>query len=191
MKDIQILSLLMICYSVSLAQSDSCGIYVKSVDYNKHKLSYAIDCKTGNCPSVAGSLFNSKDVAILVKGKKIKIKKSTLFGFRNCEKKVYRFYKNSEYQILNSQRIWMYDKPQESGTGMSPNIDIFYYFSVTQDSQILPLTFDNLKDAFPNNIKFHDLLDSSFKGEAELSAYDKYLQKYTLVHVFEESMKME
>lgn len=191
MKGILIFILLSISSSVLRAQSDSCGIYVKALDFSKHKLSYAGDCKSGNCPSVAGSLFNSEEVKVLVNGKKRKFKKSTFFGYRNCEKKVYRFYKNNEYQILNSHKIWMYDKPQESGTGMSPDIDIFYYFSVAQESQILPLTIDNLKEAFPDNIKFHDLLDSSFKGETALSDYDKYLQKYSLVHVFEESMKKE
>jgi hypothetical protein len=36
-----------------------------------------------------------------------------------------------------------------------------YYFSVRPEGQILALTLENLKQALPNNHKFHDSLDAT------------------------------
>ena len=172
-----------------IAQSDSSGVYLTSLDFNKHKLTYGCDCSKEKCPLSTIPLFPNQKIAIQHRGEKRKLKKSELYGYRTCNDKVYRFLNRTQYLILNTQCILLYEKTQESGTGMNPEIENFYYFSVTAGDKILPMTIDNLKDAYPTNLKFHDLLDSFFKDNSELIVYDKYLKSYKLVHFFIESTK--
>ncbi len=175
--------------TLAMSQSDSSGVYLSVMDFSKHKLSYGCNCRTENCPLSAIPLFPSQKITIKHGGQKHILKKSELFGYKGCNNKIFRFFGKSQYLILNSQDLFLYEKTEESGTGMNPEIEDFYYFSVSAETKILPLTSDNLKEAFPRNVKFHDLLDSFFKSDSELIAYDKYLQNYKLLHVLEESKK--
>jgi hypothetical protein len=180
---------LVLLSSFSFGQSDSSGVYTTAHDFAIRKLTYGCDCKSPNCSISLVTVFPSNKLTVTYEGKKYKLKKTELYGYRTCEKKFYRFFNKSHYQILNTQGIFLYDKTIESGTGMNPEIETFYYFSITHDASILPLTISNLKDAYPKNTKFHDALDSIFKVDADLMEFDKYLKKYKLIHVFEESLK--
>jgi len=45
---------------------------------------------------------------------------------------------------------------------------------VGPNAEVLPLTLRNLKNAFPDNHSFHDLLDMTFKNDANLNRYDEF-----------------
>lgn len=173
----------------AFAQSDSSGVFLNIADFQQRKLSYGCDCKKEKHSIKLGSLFNNHEITIALNGKKTKLKKADLFGYRDCDKKSYRFYEDKEYRVISMLKIYMYYTEAEFGTGKGATIEDRFYFSVSLNSQIIPLTTEHLKEAYPDNVKFHDLLDSSFRSEAELSTFDKYMKKYKLVSIFEESVK--
>lgn len=173
----------------SIAQSDSSGVYLNSTDFQKNKLIYACDCKKEKHSIKLGSLFNYHHIIITQGRQRHKLSKADVFGYRDCNKKSYRFHIDKEYRIVSTLKIYMYFTEDEFGTGKNASIEDRFFFSVLLDSDIIPLTTENLKAAYPRNEKFHDLLDSSFRSEAELSTFDKYLKKYKLVNIFEESLK--
>ena len=45
------------------------------------------------------------------------------------------------------------------------------------------LNHENLKKAFPDNHKFHDGLDASFKGK-DISAYDAFHKMFKVNHLY-------
>ncbi len=178
------------CFSISsFAQSDSSGVFLNSAAFLKRQLTYACDCSKDKHSIKLGSLFNFREITIRENGVKHKMSKRELFGFRNCEKKSYRFYLDKEYRIVSTLKIYLYFTESESGTGKGSSISDLFFFSTSLDSDVIPLTTENLKAAYSQNKRFHDLLDSSFRSENELSTFDKYQKKYKLVSVFEESLK--
>ena len=60
-----------------------------------------------------------------------------------------------------------------------------YYFSILPLDVIKQLTINNLKEAFPDNHKFHDLLDQNFNGNYEVSEYDSFHKMYKVNHLLE------
>lgn len=189
MKILPILIFFIFCSVCALGQSDSSGVFLNMTDFQKRRLTYGCDCKKEKHSIKVGSLFNNHEITITIDGKKTKLKKKELFGYRDCDKKSFRFYNDKEYRVISMLKIYMYFTESEFGTGKSATIEDRFYFSVSLDSEIIPLTTEHLKEAYPDNTKFHDLLDSSFRSEEELSTFDKYLKKYKLVSIFEESIK--
>ncbi len=171
------------------AQSDSSGVYLTSADFIKRKLTYPSACNTNKNPIKLRSLFSNQKIRVTQNGQRDKFMKSQLFGYSACNKKSFRFYHSEEYRIISTLKIYLYHTESESGTGKSAYSEEQFFFSVSLDSAILPLSVYNLKEAYPTNIKFHTLLDAAFGGDAELSTFDKYLKKYKLVIVYEESFK--
>ena len=181
--------ILQLVTSVAFSQTDSSGVYLTAGDFFKRKLAYPCDCKKQKHAIKLSSLFKYDEVIVLFEGKKIKLNKSDLFGFRDCEKKVYRFFHNTEYRIVSTLKIYLYYKAEETGTAKDQSTANQYFFSASPDSAIVPLTISNLKDAYPQNKKFHGLLNYSFKDDAELSFFEKSEKKYRLVQIYEESLK--
>jgi len=182
-------SVLMFSFQVAYSQADSAGVYKTSKDFSSQKLSYVCICGKQKNPIKLGALFNTQEIVITINGKKNKIKKSELFGYQDCNKKTYRFYHDTEYRLVATPRINLYFKEEEYGTGKNSSIEDAFFFSVTLDSEIIPLTIENLKAAYPDNERFHNLLDTSFRTDADLSTFNKNLKKYKIVQIFEESIK--
>ena len=63
-----------------------------------------------------------------------------------------------------------------------------YFFSVHSDSDLKPLTIVELKNAFPTNQNFHYALDSYFRSDRELIAYDSFNKEYKVKHLFNQSI---
>ncbi len=49
-----------------------------------------------------------------------------------------------------------------------------YFFSVGPDGLVHALTLENLKQAFPDNHRFHDALDATFAAGRVLAEYDEF-----------------
>jgi hypothetical protein len=56
--------------------------------------------------------------------------------------------------------IYARDIPESQGKGFQ--VEREYYFRVGPQGRIVALSLMNLKQAFPNNLKFHDTLDAVF-----------------------------
>jgi hypothetical protein len=115
--------------------------------------------------------------------------KSHAYGYVNSKNEKYRFYDNSSYKIVDTLSFFTYYQykmePGINGKGLVKTDE--YYFSVKGDGPLLPLTINNLKKAFPENNKFHYALDTLFKSDNELLAYDSYLKMYKLKYIFRNS----
>jgi hypothetical protein len=83
----------------------------------------------------------------------------------------YRIVGNDRYQIVEAKALHIYTLDVIVRKGASEKT---YFFSVGPNGDILPLTILNLKNAFPDNHTFHDLLDMSFKHDSDLTKYDEF-----------------
>ena len=78
---------------------------------------------------------------------------------------------NEQYQILEAKDIYIYSADILVRKGTT---DKAYFFSAGPNGEVLPLTIVNLKKAFPDNHRFHDVLDMAFKNDSQLTKYDDF-----------------
>lgn len=163
------------------AQTDSVGIYLTAHDYVQGKLSYKASCLTNNNKKLGRSY-----VAALKKQEQYHLEKSTWFGFHDCISGDHRFYKKYKYRILHySEELCLYSKEILQPKGKFVETETRYYFSRKIDGLIAPLEIKILKKAFPENEKFHDLLDEEFGNDSNLIHFDKVTRRYQLIEVYE------
>ncbi len=166
----------------SFAQKDSSGIYKTALDFQQRKLSYAINCKVEKHKINANVLFKGAKVKVKHRGTTYTFRKSEVFGYRACDGQQYRFVDNTEYSILNpveSLLLYFYQHPAHSAKDIN-QYPPMYFFSKEATSSLQQLTKANLKAAFPDDHKFHDALDTNFKNDKELYAYDSFHKMYKL-----------
>ena len=99
--------------------------------------------------------------------------KSDLFGYRACDGRDYRFALKLEFQILESKELCIYAHDVRVSQGRGSHSVREYFFSAGPDGPVLALTLENLKQAFPDNHKFHDSLDATFGARQTLAEYDE------------------
>lgn len=56
-----------------------------------------------------------------------------------------------------------------------------YYFSTKGDGKLMSLTINNIKQAFPNNHKFHDMIDAQFQI-TNIWEYDTFHKTFKVNH---------
>jgi hypothetical protein len=89
----------------------------------------------------------------------------------------YRTVGNKQYQILDTNPLYIYSLNAIVRKGAA---ETRYFFSVGPTGDILPLTLLNLKNAFPENHKFHDSLDMMFRSDSGLNRFDKFHNMFTV-----------
>ena len=181
-----LLFLLILVMKFSFAQKQDSisyrGIYIDSLDFKAGKLSYSMNCDLSS-GKIKLNHFLCKGYIDVVNGnKKVQLNKDSIFGYKDCKQKDFRFYKecDHEYQIEENKTMVIYiaDVPVTPSNGKAIQLVPHYYFSVTLDSEIIPLTIKNLKKAFPDNRKFHDKLDTEISSEKDLVSYDEVHKMY-------------
>lgn len=168
-----------------MAQTDSSGIYKTASDFQQKKLSYAINYKTDNHKINDDVLFNNDEIIVKHKGEKFKLDKNSTYGYKNTKGEIFRFVDTKEYILLNpTEPILIYEFKHAKVSNKGPIGYITdYFYSIDAPSIPQPLTKDNLKASFPNNHKFHDLLDENFKSNEDLSVYDSFHKMYKINHL--------
>jgi hypothetical protein len=157
------------------------GVYMTAADYKDGRISFEGDCKSKSHRLELHDVLNKPYIDVTHETKKQRYSKSSLYGFRACDGHNYRFSSNLEYQILESRDLCIYMREMQkvSGKGM-PQTDRQYFFSVGPDSQILSLTLENLKQSFPDNHRFHDMLDANFGAGQPLEQYDEFHKMFKI-----------
>lgn len=150
------------------------GVYLSGADYKNGRLAFE-----GSCGSKAHKLelhdvLNKPYIDVTHDTEKRRYQKSDIFGFRACDGSDYRFASKQKYRILEAKELYIYarETPVPAGKGYWPTLT--YYFSSGPDGQLLPLTLENLKSAFPANHRFHDSLDQMFGQGQNLAQYDDF-----------------
>lgn len=159
---------------LSVSQKDRSGIYITSNDFINQKLSFTIDCKSQKHKIKSDLLFHEKEISIKHSDTTYIIVKDSLYGIKDCDGTVERIWHNSEYLMLNpSETILIYKVVTGNETKNSPSI-AHYYFSKNADGEIQDLTIYNIKSTFPDNHKFHDILDLQFQNDDDLIKFDNF-----------------
>lgn len=166
------------------------GIYLNSHDYEKGKLSFAIQCNSHNKIKLHDFLASSY-IDITIDGKSVHLNKDSIFGYSNCKNETFRFYKkhDEEFQILENKSIVLYLSYTRisSNNGKTSYLVPSYFFSKTTDSEIMPLTISNLIRTFSDNIKFRDMLDTEFSNGEALSSFSTINNMYKINYLLSQS----
>jgi hypothetical protein len=182
--------LLMSIVTVDAQNIPGSGIYLNTHDYETGKLSYVFQCNSQDKIKL-NDFLSSSFINITIGGKTTQLSKDSIFGYRNCKNETYRFYKkhDEEFQIIENKGVIVYLSSTKivSNNGKTSRVVPAYFFSKTADSEILPLTISNLKKAFPDNIKFHDMLDTEFGSGEALSAYSSINNMYKINYLLSQS----
>lgn len=179
-------SLFLITYSLQVhAQQDSSGVYMSDIDFQNRKLSYAINCKTQKHKIKLKSFFSRPHIVVVHNDTAYTLAKNEIYGYKACGGTSYRFVDEKVYQILNPYepivlyRYFVYTRDAK----------VEYFFSHGNHTVVQELTNANLKKAFPDNPKFHELLDLTFETNWDLVRYDNRRKAYKLLIVYAQSLQ--
>jgi len=183
-----LLTLLLITLSFNSFGKQASGIYLNFSDYKNDKLTYE-NTLSKESPKIHIHEFfwNVPTIAVTQNGKKHAYKKSDIYGFKDRNNDVYRFYKNSEYRIIEAAQMYIYVLREHIAQSKGFKVVNRYYFSVTPETDIKPLTLGNLKDAYSKNEKFIDLLDQYFNSENVLE-YDTLHKTFKVNYVLSKAI---
>ncbi len=172
-------------------QRERSGIYFTANDYERHHLSFAIDCKTEKHKIKSNMIFHPKEITIKHNNTNYKYSKDTIYGIQYCDGAIIRIYKNLEYPLVNPNEMIMIYKVVSMGFGKNNPPKTEYYFSKDVKSEIETLSIYNLKKAFLSNHKFHDLIDAVFHQDKELYAYDDFHKIMKINRVLQISLEIK
>ena len=184
-KTFQILTLIsLIALSfVSYAKSQN-GVYMTADDFVNKKLSYDKDNKI----HLNNSVWEMPYITVTDHSEKLKLNKNKIFGYADGDKKVYRFYKNAEYEIAEAGSMMIYMQVERIAQSKGFMVKKNFYFSTSAGSKIVPLTLDNLKSAYRTNERFIDLLDQFFSN-SDVTTFDRIHNMYKVNYVFAKTLK--
>ena len=183
---IKILILLLTLSLGAYAKSQS-GIYMNVADYQNNKLTYETGCVKGSV-HLHDFFWNMTTIKVVNDGKKYILKKDDVYGYRDCNNDVYRFYNNLEYRIAEAGNIYIYVRRESIAQNKNNTLVNVYYFSTTPGGAILPLTVRDLKNAYNDNSDFIDLIDKFFGG-ADVRAYDDVHNTFKINYLFSKTLK--
>lgn len=147
------------------------GVYLSPEDYVNHRLSYPGRCGSETHELQIHDVLNKPYIDVIHAGEKRRFLKSDAFGFRACDGRDYRFGANLEYQILDNRELYIYLREIKTyGKGFQTRLE--YFFSVGPEGPIQPLTLGKLKQAIPDDRRFHESLDASLRSGQRLEMYD-------------------
>lgn len=185
------ISFLILKSTFSFSQKDSSGIYFTANDYAKHKLSFVIDCKTQKHKIKSDMIFRPKEISIKHNDSTYTYPKSSVYGIKYCDGSIVRIFENSEYPLINpGEKIQIYKVVTTKHEGRAgTKVFTQYYFSKDEKSKIQELTINNIKTSFPENHKFHDLIDMDFHNNDELTTYDSFHKIMKINRVLQNSLE--
>ena len=182
-----LLTALLVLSMNSYAKSQG-GIYKTLSDFRDNKLSYETGCNKNGKIHLHDFFWNMATIQVVDEGKKYTLKKDELYGYRDCNDDVYRFYKNMEYRIAEAGNVYIYVQKENTAQNKNNKVVNVYYFSTKADGEILPLTLSNLKKAYKDNDSFSDLLDKFFNAN-DVCEYDEVHNTFKVNYVFSKTKK--
>ena len=154
------------------------GVYLTAADYENGRLQFQGDC--GLHKLEQHHFLNKPYIDVTHDSEKRRYAKSDLFGFRSCDGRDYRFSSSLEYQILEAKELYIYGRDIVVNQGRTNRTGREYYFSVGPNGQVQALTLENLKQAFPDNHRFHDWLDATVGRGQTPSEYDDFHKRFKI-----------
>ena len=145
-----------------MAPPKTSGVYVTADDYKNGQLSFEGDCGYKAHKLELHDVLYKSYIHVTHETEKRRFAKRDLFGFRACDGYDYRFSSNLEHRILEARELYIYAREVYVSHGRGRHTVRGYFFSAGAEGPVLALTLENLKNAFPDNQRFHDSLDTAF-----------------------------
>lgn len=169
------------------AKGQTSGIYLSASDFESGKLTYSIYCKTEKHKIKLHEFLGKDYITVVHEKKTYNLKKKEIFGYKDCDNKIYRMGIDKHYELINpAEKILLYVIEIPGSKNQSAIIN--YYFSSSASATIQELTLFNLKRAFPDNHKFHDALDAEFQSDADLALWDNFHKIYKVNRIYSNSL---
>ncbi|MEQ9469000.1 MAG: nuclear transport factor 2 family protein [Ekhidna sp.] len=155
------------------------GIYLNVQAYENDQLTYEIDCSSEKHKIKPNTHKKRGSFRVVHNKQKIDLNKEEVYGYRDCKGRDFRFENNVSYEIIFIGHLILYSNYVDDGLDENGNMrrKKVYFFSKLLSSDIIPLSVENLKNAYPNNHKFHDLIDTNFSS-GSITAYDDFHDTY-------------
>ncbi len=169
------------------------GVYMSFADFKAQKLNLEVDYTKVKHKIKSNDFLNKSKIDVIHMDKKYTFKKKEVYGIRDGNGADYRFFNDLEYRILQTDMIYIYSKIEtvQSGNAKTHQTKQVtkYFFSKTGDSDVLALTIENLKQAFPENHKMHDNIDMMFKSDNDIAEYDKFHKSFKVIRFIKGEME--
>jgi len=162
------------------------GLYLTAEDYQNGKLT--LPNTYGKSHKIRlKDFWGSRYLEVEHEGQKYRFHKDSIYAYQDDKGKVFRFFKNysNEYRLLENKSLAIYSMTETDTRGKGAKWVTLYFFSTSLKESIVPLTMENVKNAFPDNHKLHDELDKYFKKDQELTMYDNRHKAFRINHVLE------
>lgn len=99
-----------------------------------------------------------------------------------------RIVNGETYRVLRSETIVLYARERQVIEGKRFATVVDRFFSTTPTAPVQPLTLETLKNAYPDNHKFHDMLTLAFRSDAELARFDDHHNEYLVTRLLRQSL---
>ncbi|HSQ02933.1 MAG TPA: hypothetical protein VLN59_02785 [Burkholderiales bacterium] len=159
-----------------------------SVDYELGRLTDAITCQSESRP-VNRDTFMRTAVVVMPGGRQVRpYLKGTIFGFRACDGSEVRFVRGANLRVVRALPMYLYEHEYRISMGnRGSRLVTEHAFSTAAADSVRSLTMNALKQAYPENHRFHDLLDLAFRGDDELIRYDEFHHEYRVARLLRRS----
>ena len=154
------------------------GVYLTAGDYEAGRLSFESNSQSKGHKLEIHDVRNKPYIDVTHDAEKRRYAKNELFGYRAKDGRDYRFVGNLEYRIAEAKELYIYIHDVSIPQGRTHRTVHEYYFSVGAKGAVQALTLPNLKQAFPDNHRFHDLLDATCGSDRGLMEYDTFHKMY-------------
>jgi hypothetical protein len=168
-------------YSLTFGQA---GVFIMVDEFETNKPAFVLPCDSNNVKIKPNPLFHRASIIVQSGKTKREFDKNKIFGYRDCDGSVFRLVGGNAYRIINTDVFFIYE--QESIRNKSSEMEKVYYFSTSAGTALIPLTMHALQNHFPESHRFHDILNSHFKNDADLIRLDKGTNRYTLIRLYKE-----
>ena len=164
------------------------GLYITAADFVAGRLAEAAACQSDSRPVDRDSFGRSANVLWPGAASPSQHAKSEIFGFRACDGTDVRFVRGANFRVVHAPPFYLYQHEYRVSMGKSGSrLVASYAFSATPADSVRPLTLDALKRAYPDNHRFHDLLDLAFRSDDELMHYDEFHHEYRVARLLRET----
>ncbi len=172
----------------AFGQNEKSGVYLTFNDYLNNKLSYENTSASEKHTIRLNGFLDESHITVLHNGETIKLQKDSVYGFIAFGKPLVRFQNNKQFYLAEKGAVWIFYNEVSVPEGKRSRIEKRYYFSATGNGELVELTLANLKQAFPLNQKFHDILDAQCNNK-NISEYDSFYKMFKVNHLLKEGSK--
>ena len=170
----------------------SAGVYATAADFDQGRLASVVACESDERP-IARNAFSRTPVVEMPAsngaGASIRYTKADVFGFRACDGSDVRFVGAESYRIQRAAPLVLYERERRVSVGRGGSRLVYdHFFSTSAADSVRPLTLLALKEAYPANHRFHDLLDLAFRSDDELMRYDDFHHEYRVARILRETL---